>query len=1439
VLESRTPIDGLRRVSFVVLLALIFSINSTFVGLAAPAGAEFVDYAQCANGAPPSTSTACPEGWINGILNTNNSHYAEDQVTPQRAEVLVPAGSPSTGRTLTFSYQARKGTIHAYDSLATWNFTQTTANRCEGLSAANCVGGSPSTFPIPADPTVVADTGAGSATALHQLPGQVMTMYGGTITGISVPSHDNAAGAGDDYATVVVTYSVADTASDRLVQLLFGGHLAPSTGPRGWGVGLGAGSVSGGPYHIKWQAADGVSIGNRDNQIMAGAILAPSLAITKTADAASVNAGTSIGFTITVSNTGAGPATNVAVTDALPTGGGISWSESPDNASCSITANALSCSFASIAVGGSVSVHVVSPTTGASCGTYNNTAEFSSAGSTGQATASVTVSCQPDVTVSKSGNGPLTAGDTATFTITVSAGGTGASSNVTLSDTLPSGTWSLGGPDAAQCGIAAGTLSCNFGTMASGTSKTVTLSRATTGADCPSIVNPGATVGATGDTNTANNSTGAVTIVVNCQPDVSITKTGNGPLTAGQTATFTITVTAGGTGPSSNVTVSDTLPAGTWTLSGADAAQCGIAAGTLSCNFGTMASGSSKVVTLSRATDGGDCPSIANTATVSATGDTNTGNNSASATIAVACQPDVSVSKTGNGPITAGGTATFTITVTAGGTGTSTNVTLSDTLPSGTWTLSGADAASCGIAAGALSCTFGSMASGTSKVVTLSRATTGADCPSIANTATVNATGDTNTGNNSSSATIAVTCAPDVSIEKSGSTAISAGGTATFTITVSAGGTGPSSNVTVTDTLPSGTWTLGGTDAAACGITAGVLNCSFGTMAQGTSRTVTLSRVTDSEDCPAITNTAVVNATGDTNTQNNSSTASVTVNCGQITLGKTADSGTVNAGQTIGFIIAVANLGDGTATNVVVTDTLPAGFAWTIDATASDPGCSISADVLTCTYGDLAPSDSRSVHLTSPTTAENCATIRNVASATTDNDGSAEASDSIVINCQPDVSVAKSGNGPLTSGQTATFTITVSAGGTGPSSNVTLTDTLPAGAWTLGGADAASCSLANSSLSCNFGTMASGTSKTITLSRASTAGDCSTPIANTATVNATADSNTQNNSSSASITVNCPPPPQSPQLIVSKTADAAIVTAGAQGTGHVGFTVALTNNGFIPTTAVLADTPLVAAGPSTPAGNAGTLGLTWSIDAFNSDAGCSIAANTLSCNFGTLQPGETRQVHITAPVTGRTSATSRNDNCGQRVDNMATVTIGNGSTRQSNHAIVDIACLPTTSAGSLTIRKYADNNADALQGSGESNLAGWTFEVKNNATGAVRTATTGANGSVTVNDLEAGDYTITEKSCTSPCNLANWKPISYTIGGQATVSNRSGVAQITISAPEQSITFGNQPPLLPSTSTEVDTRDRVQTLVLLLLAALVAQILILRVVAQLSRQKGS
>ena len=245
-------------------------------GAAPGTDASVTTFDQCANGAPPSTATDCPENWINGILNANNSHYAEDDVTPQRVILELPKNSPATGRTVEISLLTRKGGVHAYDSLATWNHTQTSADRCANLPAADCVPGSASTLPVPARPdrrrrqrrVRKRDLGPSARRpGLHPLRGHAHRRLAYT--------HDDASGTSDSYAHITLTYSVPSTADGAKVMLLFGGHIAPSLGPRGWGAGVGAGSISGGPYHVRITGADGASVGNRDNQIMSGAILAP------------------------------------------------------------------------------------------------------------------------------------------------------------------------------------------------------------------------------------------------------------------------------------------------------------------------------------------------------------------------------------------------------------------------------------------------------------------------------------------------------------------------------------------------------------------------------------------------------------------------------------------------------------------------------------------------------------------------------------------------------------------------------------------------------------------------------------------------------------------------------------------------------------------------------------------------------------------------------------------------------------------------------------------------------------------------------------------------------------------------------------------------------------------------------------------------------------
>jgi uncharacterized repeat protein (TIGR01451 family) len=127
----------------------------------------------------------------------------------------------------------------------------------------------------------------------------------------------------------------------------------------------------------------------------------PSLSIVKTADAAGVPNGSQIGFTVTVTNSGSGSATGLSVSDNLPGGTGVTWSIDAANSSAGWSIGGappnqtLSFGPASLAGGSDTHVHVVSATTSQSCGTYNNTASFTSGngGSGSSSQASVVVTC--------------------------------------------------------------------------------------------------------------------------------------------------------------------------------------------------------------------------------------------------------------------------------------------------------------------------------------------------------------------------------------------------------------------------------------------------------------------------------------------------------------------------------------------------------------------------------------------------------------------------------------------------------------------------------------------------------------------------------------------------------------------------------------------------------------------------------------------------------------------------------------------------------------------------------------------------------------------------------------------------------------------------------------------------------------------------------------
>jgi uncharacterized repeat protein (TIGR01451 family) len=248
-------------------------------------------------------------------------------------------------------------------------------------------------------------------------------------------------------------------------------------------------------------------------------------------------------------------------------------------------------------------------------------------------------------------------------------------------------------------------------------------------------------------------------------------------------------------------------------------------------------------------------------------------------------------------------------------------------------------------------------------------------------------------------------------------------------------------NVTLTDTLPAGVaWQEDSND---CSIANGVLSCAFGDLASGAVRTIHVTGDTDDEDCGVLHNTATVSATNEANTQNNSSSADITVECPGISVTKTADDETVDAADQVGFLITVANGGPGTAKDVVLTDVLPTndGLAWSIDGGTGAEFCEIAQGTLTCTFGDMLAETSYTVHITSDTDHTTCGVIDNTATVTISNgDGDSDGA-SITVNCPPiGINIDKSGPDMAHVGDTITYTFEVSLTTPEPLFDVTVTD---------------------------------------------------------------------------------------------------------------------------------------------------------------------------------------------------------------------------------------------------------------------------------------------------------------------------------------------------------------------------------------------------------------
>ena len=769
------------------------------------------------------------------------------------------------------------------------------------------------------------------------------------------------------------------------------------------------------------RVVDGATINSGEQTVplkQAGNILLPGLNVEKSCPA-SATVGDTISYEITVSNTAQDELESLVVNDPL-LGGNLAG-------------------FGSTLAAGASVTKTFPYTVTASPDPLVNTVTVTATGASSNASVSDVADCTtdvlfPDLSIVKTADqDTVSAGDEIGYTITVTNDGEGVAKGIVMSDTLPTNAgldWSFNQVTGGwSCAISAGVLTCggaNFN-LASGASASVHIKSPTTQVTCGIVANSASTWAS----NNLEVESDVVEIVVQCAA-LNVAKVADdGEVDAGDDIGFTITVTNGGEGVARDVELTDTLPTNgglEWEIDGGTgASDCEISAGVLSCDFGDLASGATVTVHISSPTTAETCGIVRNSVSVTSSND---GNPTAGPVEIVVNCPNVTVEKTADeGTVNAGDTASFTIVVSNDGEATADDVALVDTLPSGVvWT---EDSADCEIADGVMTCDFGDLAPNATRTVHVSGETDASDCGELLNVATVSASNeaDDDASDNASEATITVQC-PDLTVLKEADASpVSAGDEVGFTITVSNIGEGDAYGVTLIDELPTGIdWSE---DSEACSIEGGVLTCDFGELGNGEDVSVHVSGLSSPEVCGLVENTATVAADNeaDEDGDDNSSTATIVVDCPGIDIEKTADAEVVDAAELIGFTITVTNDGPGVAKDVVVTDELPAnaGLDWAIDGGTGAEMCEIAQGVLTCEFGDMGVEDTYTVHISSDTDATTCGLIDNTATVTISNGEGDEDDAQITVECpELGIDIEKGGPDLAHVGDTITYTFDVS-----------------------------------------------------------------------------------------------------------------------------------------------------------------------------------------------------------------------------------------------------------------------------------------------------------------------------------------------------------------------------------------------------------------------------
>jgi len=702
--------------------------------------------------------------------------------------------------------------------------------------------------------------------------------------------------------------------------------------------------------------------------------------------------------------------------------------------------------------------------------------------------------------------------------------------------------------------------------------------------------------------------------------DLQLSKSG-APLTitAGESSPLLVyTLILENPGPSlaQTVRLTDTLPADVTFFSAVtDKTTCEYSEPQqqVTCEWVQIGSGEQEIITIIVTPDASALDSITNTATVTSTTiDRFPDNNSDTASTTILTAADLSITQSDTpDPTYLGDVVTYTVTVNNNGPSYARNVIVTDDIV-GSMNIVDASPA-CSISGNSISCALGTMVVGATEEITVTARSSGHFNISRTATATATATSDTSDpSSNTAVETTTILPHADLALGKTAfPNPIAAGETMTYTLVVTNWGPSDALGVELTDTLPA-TVTVGAVNSTqfSCSGTT-TISCSSGILYAYTVSEVTI--VVTPTQTGTLVNSAFITATTpaiDRDMQNNTASIAVPVTLRtDVGVAMAAAPEPVVAGETMTFTLTATGYGPSTADNVIVTDILPSELTF-VSASA---GCSVSGQTVSCLMGNLGTGDQAVATIQARVSPAATGIVLNTATVASDlfdeNTANNTASTSSTIATSADLRLTLADDpDPNYGGGTVVYELMVTNDGPSDAQDVVLTETLPAD---FSVASATRCAISGQTVTCAAGTVAAGStiSRTVTADVALTANGVYSATANV--VSTTDDPNSSNDAALAETTII-----PAADLAISLTDAPDPVTAGQT----MDYTLTVSNMRPLDAFEVQAVLTL----PTQTAFQ-------------TASAGCTLAANIVTCDIGTLGANATVNQTVTVSVAGDAS----------------------------------------------------------------------------------------------------------------------------------------------------------------------------------------------------------